>query len=349
MDVGFENAGVKVIVASELVKHAADTYELNHPGVRLFRGDLNLYLDELCEAASGADIVFGGPPCQGFSVAGKMDPNDERSQLIWAFQRVVEKVRPQLFVMENVKALGTLEKWEPIRRTFVENAATMGYHCEFVVLKASDYGVPQNRERVFFIGSRETFNLDDLILRLDQSRNEAPSLRSVFRSLPKAGSEENPITCTAKITLAEKPVMRKSPYAGMLFNGMGRPLNLDAYSYTLPASMGGNKTPIVDETLIWDQDGYDWVKEYHSSLEQADGRVAKEVASSLRRITTVEAAAIQTFPSDYKFSGVKTAVYAQIGNAVPCRLAEVVAECAIDVTLKGVRFNYAAENFGRLW
>ena len=78
------------------------------------------------------------------------------------------------------------------------------------------------------------------------------TLRELFQSLPEIGSAGNPHTCTARITLAVTPVMRKSPYAGMIFNGLGRPLNLDGVSATLPASMGGNKTPIMDEALLRD-------------------------------------------------------------------------------------------------
>ena len=77
-------------------------------------------------------------------------------------------------------------------------------------------------------------------------------MRELFQSLPEIGSAGNPHTCTARITLAVTPVMRKSPYAGMIFNGLGRPLNLDGVSATLPASMGGNKTPIMDEALLRD-------------------------------------------------------------------------------------------------
>ena len=77
-------------------------------------------------------------------------------------------------------------------------------------------------------------------------------MRELFQSLPEIGSAGNPHTCTARITLAVTPVMRKSPYAGMIFNGLGRPLNLDGVSATLPASMGGYKMPIIDEALLRD-------------------------------------------------------------------------------------------------
>jgi DNA (cytosine-5)-methyltransferase 1 len=328
MDVGFANAGVRIVLANELAPYACDTYEANHPDTKLLRGDLNEYIDSF--SAGDADIVFGGPPCQGFSVAGKMDPNDERSKLIWSFLDVVERVQPQIFVMENVKALGVLEKWRPIRETYLRRAKEMGYCCNYFLLNAADFGVSQNRERVFFIGSKKPYDTIAFVQALNSQKKPPKTLRELFSSLPPAGTDENPLTCTAKISLAANPVMRRSPYAGMLFNGMGRPLNLDAVSTTLPASMGGNKTPIVDSALLQNPEAYDWVNDYHMKLR--DGTEEARFAPApeqLRRLTIVESAAIQSFPPGYQFCGTKSAVYTQIGNAVPCGLAECVAKAVL--------------------
>lgn len=333
MDIGFENAGVEILCANELNKDACKTYSTNHPGVKLICGDLTEHIDELKEY-SGVDIVFGGPPCQGFSVAGKMDPNDERSELIWRFLDVVETVRPKVFVMENVKALAALEKWESVRQKYLKRVSDMGYTCGFWVLNAAEYGVPQNRERVFFVGASNSFNVEEFEDALNARKCEAQTLRELLGSLPKIGTEGNPHTCTARITLAASPVLRKSPYAGMIFNGMGRPLNLDGVSSTLPASMGGNKTPIVDEDLLRDTNAEDWVKEYHGKLWR--GEITPEFGPApqrLRRLSIVESAAIQTFPVDYKFCGSKSAIYTQIGNAVPCKLAQTVASVVLDKVL----------------
>jgi len=329
MDVGFSNAGVNVVIANELVSVACDTYAANHPDTKLLHGDINDYIDDF--SIGGAEIVFGGPPCQGFSVAGKMNPNDERSQLIWSFLDVVERVQPQIFVMENVKALGALEKWKHIRERFLERAREIGYDCHFFLLNAADFGVSQNRERVFFIGSRKSYNPYVFEKILDKLKESPKTLRELFATLPTAGSAGNPLTCTAKISLAANPVMRRSPYAGMLFNGMGRPLNLEAVSTTLPASMGGNKTPIVDSNLLDDSLAHDWVSDYHSKLwDKTTDAKFSPAPEQLRRLTIIESAAIQSFPSDYKFYGTKSAIYTQIGNAVPCKLAECVAKAVLN-------------------
>lgn len=124
--------------------------------------------------------------------------------------------------------------------------------------------------------------------------------------------------------------MRKSPYAGMYFNGQGRPINIDGYSNTLPASMGGNKTPFIDEEYLYGSAECDWVIDYHKSL--LEGTIEpkfEEAPKRLRRITIKEAARIQSFPDDYIFCGNKGKIYTQIGNAVPCRLAEAVARAVI--------------------
>ena len=97
-------------------------------------------------------------------------------------------------------------------------------------------------------------------------KNPAPNIRTLLQSLGRAGTPENPNTCTAKITFATNPIMRKSPFAGMYFNGQGRPIDIDGYANTLPASMGGNKTPFIDEEYLYGEADEDWVIGYHNGL-----------------------------------------------------------------------------------
>lgn len=332
MDIGFENAGVKIVFANELMAEAAATYNANHAKGVMVNDDINNVMESL-DQFKGVDLVFGGPPCQGFSVAGKMDPDDDRSKLIFTFLDVVERVKPRAFVMENVKALGKLEKWEPVRKKYLERVQKLGYTCSPFILNATEYGVSQKRERVFFIGIRDNgdpffeYYMSDL---LAQQKHEAPIVRDLLQTLGKAGTEKNPNTCTARITFATHPVMRKSPYAGMYFNGQGRPIDVDGYANTLPASMGGNKTPFVDEEYLYGNAKSDWVIDYHKGL--MDGTIVpefKDAPERLRRITIKEAARIQSFPDDYVFCGNKGMVYTQIGNAVPCKMAEAVAKAVI--------------------
>ena len=331
MDIGFERAGIKVVFANELMKEAAQTYRANRSEDVMVNANINDIIDTL-DAYRGADIVFGGPPCQGFSVAGKMDPDDVRSSLIFTFLDVVEKVSPKVFVMENVKALATLEKWDGVRKKYLDRACALGYTCYPYVLNATEYGVSQKRERVFFIGIKNEIPYDRVKMQqlIEAQKNKAPSIRELLASLGPAGTDKHPNTCTAKITFAEYPVMRKSPYSGMYFNGQGRPIDIDGYSNTLPASMGGNKTPFVDDEYLYGNATENWVVAYHKGL--VDGTIKPEfklAPSRLRRISINEAKRIQSFPDEYIFCGNKGMIYTQIGNAVPSKLAEVVAKAVV--------------------
>jgi DNA (cytosine-5)-methyltransferase 1 len=322
MDVGFVRAGIQVVGANEIDRDACLTYAANHPGVTLQPGDLNQQLDAM-RRFEGVDLVFGGPPCQGFSVAGKMDPDDPRSQLLWAFMQVVALTRPRAFVCENVKALAVLDKWAAMRQRLLQLVDDLGYRYHLAVLNAADFGVPQSRERMFLIGFRDVADIDDLALQFEPYRQPAPTVRDILLPLGLAGSAQNQRICHAKVTIARNPVMRRSPYAGMLFNGQGRPLNPDGYSCALHASMGGNKTPIIDQDhCYFGQDS--WVEWYHGHLRQGGNPLAT-APKRLRRLTIDEAIRIQTFPPDYQFMGSQSSIYKQIGNAVPCDLAQVVA------------------------
>lgn len=346
MDIGFKNAGVNILWSNEMDKDACDTYEANHPETVFKRGDIRDSLIDLMDYQGKTDILFGGPPCQGFSVAGKMDPNDERSTLIWTYLDAVEIVQPKAFVLENVSALAKLEKWKNVREKLILRANELGYRCYPFVLNSSDYGVPQKRERVFFVGFKDVdFSPEKFMFRLHEKTCRPKTIRETISHLGPAGNPNNPLTCTARITLALNPVMRKSPYAGMIFNGMGRPLNLGGTSNTLPASMGGNKTPIVDEALLHFNAEDNWIEEYHKALlENKITPQFMEAPSRLRRLTIKEAGLIQTFPEDYIFCGSKTAIYKQIGNAVPCLLAEVVAKTVIE-EIQGIQIEFNLEQY----
>lgn len=239
MDIGFEQAGIEVVVANEIEKKAAESYIVNHPETRMINDDINNVFSEFSDYKD-IDIVFGGPPCQGFSVIGKMNPEDVRSQLIWSFLEVVKLVQPKVFVMENVKALATINKWKDVREKYINKAAELGYKCIPFIVNAAEYGTPQKRERVFFIGVKGDIDFEkDMWNRIIAQRRKAPIIRELFKDLGPAGSNKNPKTCNAKITFAINPVMRRNPYDCLMFNGIGRPIDPDGYSRTITASMGG--------------------------------------------------------------------------------------------------------------
>jgi DNA (cytosine-5)-methyltransferase 1 len=316
LDLGFARAGFKVKWAIDSDPFAIETYNSNLEPYGVC-GDV-LKVDPPVDIRP--DVVIGGPPCQGFSVIGRMDPGDPRSRHVDHFFDVVEALKPRAFVMENVKALGASPRWEKIRARLFERAEDLGYERSLFLLNAHDYGVPQSRERMFLIGS-----LDGFPERPEPTTADGcPTVRHAFAHLPRFGEPGNDQSCAARVIPARSPIMRPSPFRGsLLFNGSGRPLQLDAPAKTLPASMGGNATPIVDQEEL-DSGAEPWVVQYHARLQQG-GKPLQRVPKRLRRITVEEAAALQAFPADWKFSGPRVAQYRQIGNAVPPNLAEAVA------------------------
>lgn len=334
LDIGFEDAGFNIVFSNEIDKDAAETWRVNRPDSEaMHEGDLLDYIDLLADYKD-MDVVFGGPPCQGFSVAGKMNPDDPRSKLIWSFLEVVKEVQPRAFVIENVQSLARLSRWQEVREGIVSHASDLGYDCDFEVYSACDYGVPQNRERVVFFGiKKECGNIKQLFDLMEQKKSEPMLLKEVLLSAGEYGTEQNPQTCTSHVSLAKHPVLRKSPYAGMLVNGAGRPMNLEGAAHTLPASMGGNKTPIIDERAL--REGREnWFEAYHRRLLAEETTPDSEnVPDTLRRLTVKEAALLQTFPADYKFMGPKTAQYKQIGNAVACNFAKAIGESVAELLL----------------
>ena len=339
LDIGAIMAGAHVIWANDMMKEACQTYRTNI-GDHIVCGDINEKMKEL-DGFTDVSLVIGGPPCQGFSVAGKMDANDKRSQLIWSYLSVLEKLQPRAFIMENVKALGTLKKWEGTRNLLIHSMRKLGYSVNFMILNAKDFDVPQARERIFIVGFRgDSAIVPDLYKMIEPYRKPAKTLREVLLTLDRAGTGDNQDMCRAKITLAQHPVLRKTPYAGMVFNGLGRPLRLDSYSATLPASMGGNKTPVIDEQELYDG-AKPWVETYFEELAHNPSAPDDcKVPNFLRRITVAEAALIQTFPKGYRFHGSQSMKYTQIGNAVPCNMAKAVVQMVIDVLTGKKQIDY---------
>lgn len=324
LDAGFVAAGYHPVWANERDPHAVSTRHEVLNAVSLgcdtdeivVTGDLDL---SALPARGDVDIVVGGPPCQGFSVAGKRDPDDPRSMQVHRFLDAVEHLRPAAFVMENVPALSEGSRWAETRASLVCRARDLGFWTTLCVLNAADFGVPQNRRRMFLLGSRVRVPVTP-----SPTCSRPVTVREALSALPRVGEPGNDQLCLARITAAKTPVLRVSPYAGMLFNGAGRPVNPDLPALTLPASMGGNRTPILDQANLDDPSLPLWVPSYHEWLCDG-GAPAREVPARMRRITVAEAAALQGFPQDVTWHGPRTAQYRQIGNAVPPPLAQAVA------------------------
>lgn len=342
LDLGFALAGFRPVFANDINADAVDTYNglfkriadtLPHVGPhRAVAGDVRAIADAF--RRRHADVVVGGPPCQGFSVAGRMDPNDPRSRHVWDFLGAVSRIQPRAFVMENVKALAVNRRWAGLLQQLTQSAHGLGYETSVYLLDASAFGVPQRRERMFLVGLQEGLKHREPT---PITAGDPRTVRDALRGLPRWKEPGNDTICTAKVVPAQTPVLRRSPYAGMLFNGQGRPVNLDAPAPTLPASMGGNRTPIIDETQLEDSTD-NWIVDYHSHLWL--GGEPEEVAPErLRRITVEEAAAIQTFPPEMDWIGSQSSKYRQIGNAVPPLMALAVGRAVRKSLYPGSRYS----------
>lgn len=320
LDLGFLKAGYELKFANDIDPIAVKTHNSIHINPVAVAGDVTR-ID--ISNALGADVVIGGPPCQGFSVAGRMDPLDPRSRHVWHFLELVGKIKPKLFLLENVKNLYTNDRWAGLRIGLINAARAMGYSTSLSLLNAADFSTPQSRERMFLIGVRGEVDVPQLTPSLQPKHI---SVRDALSEIPRYGSVGNDTYCTAKITAAASPILRKSPYAGMLFNGAGRPLNLERPSTTLAASMGGNRTPILEQNLL-DGDSDSWIRWYHSRLLAGESPLPfdEPVSPNLRRLTVEEAAVLQGFPVGMKLSGTSSAQFRQIGNSVAPPMAEAVA------------------------
>jgi len=318
LSLGLAAAGAAVVAGVERDEDAAGTWELAHPGAQLVRGDVRM-VD--WRRFAGVDLVVGGPPCQPWSTGGlRRGEGDERDG--WpAFLAALGAVRPRAFLAENVAGLaeGVMrQRWSRL----LGELTGLGYGVSAKVVNAADFGLPQKRRRCIVVGVRGEGHF------AFPEPTHGPGRRLAWRGAGTVLSAE-PIgePNTAIVTYASRPDIRKGPYAGHVFNGGGRPIDLDAPAPTLLASMGGNKTPWLDTLGV--------VPEYHAHL-LGGGAPRQGLVPGARRITVQEAALLQAFPAGMRFVGRRSSRYRQVGNAVPPTLAEVIAHALlVQVGLSG--------------
>ncbi|GMX63618.1 DNA cytosine methyltransferase [Paenibacillus elgii] len=160
LTLGFEMAGFSVKAAVELDKHACEAHEINFPNCKVIQKDItnisgSLVLNELNLKSNQIDVIIGGPPCQGFSMAGKRSNDDERNELLNEYARIVLEIMPKYFVMENVKGLLSYKSGKVVHEFLCRMSEAFNIDLPLRVLNAADFGVPQNRERLIIIGSRK--------------------------------------------------------------------------------------------------------------------------------------------------------------------------------------------------
>lgn len=319
LSLGLRRSGWQVLASIEKDRDSIQTYTNNFHHTLAIETDVRK-VD--FSQFKGIDLVAGGPPCQPFSVAGKRLAGADSRDMVPEFLRALKESESTAFVMENVPGLLS-KKNKPYVERLVRSLRDIGYSClNFKILNAAEYGVPQNRKRVFFVGFRNevSFQFPEVTHGKGHDLLDFVSVREALMGVPEC------LPNNSIVTYAKKPVLRKSPWAGMYLNGKGRPMNLDEPAPTIPASAGGNRTHIIDEQGI--------LKEYHSHLV-AGGLPRTGMVSGVRRLTVRESARLQSFPDDFFFSGSRSSKYRQIGNAVPPVLAEKIGVEIMLVLEKG--------------
>lgn len=326
------------IWANDINQQMVTTYNENL-GEHCIAGDLNDLLASPTVVIPAADVVIGGPPCQGFSLLNKNRKGDPRKQLWRPFLHVVKESGASIFLMENVPPLVKSPEYEEIKAA----AADMGFKVHESVLCAADYGVPQKRYRAFILGCRfadpnlvfppkrtHYNNLNGDAVQTDFSRyipNPAPwrTVRDEIGDLdPPEGTDirdvEHPYDLHFGRTPTEKSLAR---YRAIPKEGMNR-FDLQRRAIHLTPGCWIRKTSGGTDLfgrLWWDRPALTIRTEF---FKPEKGRYLHP--EQHRPITHREAARIQSFPDKFKFSGTKVEIAIQIGNAVPPRLAARVAD-----------------------
>ena len=358
---GFEMAGFRVGAAIDSDPVAAETYRRQNPDTPLFVGDVRQIKGRhLRDAANGhVDVIIGGPSCQGFSTHGKRDPNDPRNYLFKEFVRFVREIRPSWVVMENVKGMLTYDRGR-YRDQIHASFRRIGYRIESRVLRAVDFGVPQFRERLFFVATRT-----DLSVTFPTPTHAAPevapmlglspyvTVQDAIGDLDRLGDEgESPLYHSQAKTAFQRYARRHAPKQLTLHRA--RRVSDLAMSIVTRVPQGAGIRAIPPKQLPerfrrmrtistgalrrdcttlyyrlrWEKPSYT-ITCYFTNV--SSGPFVHP--SEHRALTPREAARLQSFPDRYHFFDKQ--VQRQIGNAVPPLLAkavarEVLAKFAVD-------------------
>ena len=324
---GFEMAGFETKLAIDKWDHAINTFNHNRndkvgKSIDIYEFDnekLNNFIDK-----NEIDGIIGGPPCQGFSMVGTRDENDDRNNLYLQYIRFVDVVKPKFFILENVKGLLTLKKGF-FKEDIITRFTGLGYNVNFKLLKASDYGVAQNRERVFFVGLRKDIFGDKFFEFPEGNPNNAISTSEALSDLPNLDDGEDP---------EKYKTEPKNEYQRLMRKNSKKITNNDITKHTEQTKNIISLVP--DGGTIKDlPEEYYKVRNYSTAFKRMNSKKPSTTIDcghrnyfhyEENRVPTVrESARIQSFPDDYFFEESKTSQYTQVGNAVPPLLAKTIA------------------------
>ncbi len=323
---GLAQAGFDVVLSVDNWGVALESHQRNfrHPAVSadLAQSSVIDLLKQERIRPSDIDLIAGGPPCQGFSIQRIGGDVDERNNLIFSFAKAVIDIRPRLFVMENVKGLIGRRGRELVER-FLQMLGDVGYEVNYRVLNAADYGVPQNRRRVVFLGSLRSGGCEFRHPIATHSAENHLTVWDAIGDLPSPPVDLSPMpgdrlhrrTRMSKLNLQR--IMSIPPGGGM----EDLPVELRVNCHKNGASKIGHRS--VYGRLHKDEPAGTITARFDSFTR---GRFGHPVEP--RNITLREGARLQSFPDDHLFVGTQEEIAAQIGNAVPPLLAKHIGESA---------------------
>ena len=347
---GLEQAGFTPWFVNEIVETFCNTYKKNHnlDDSHYFVGDindLNENLDDYKEYLEDITLVCGGPPCQGFSMANRQRIlDDPRNQLYKAYLYFLSQVRPKFFIMENVK--GMSKKIEEIKDDFTKYLGEE-YQFDYRLLKAQNFGVPQNRERFIMIGNRVGVNPNDIFEEIFKQGRSPFVLKDALEGLPHLESrkrigknEENERSGFTERQFVYQETefyhfINGYRHIDKLYNHKNRynnPRDIEIYR-RLPQGANSLHDSIADIMPYSRRNNI--FKDKYFKLDET--QICKTITSHMkfdcnmyihpweaRGLSPREAARIQTFPDDYVLTGAQNLWYAQVGNAVPVKLARAI-------------------------
>jgi DNA (cytosine-5)-methyltransferase 1 len=308
LDKGFHNAGFRTVAANEFDAKICPTYRENFPNVDLIEGDIRkISSDRFPDEITG---IIGGPPCQSWSEAGSLKGiEDARGQLFYEYIRVLKDKQPLFFVAENVSGM-LASRHSAAVSGFMKLFDEVGYHVNLKMLNANDYDVPEDRDRVFYIGFRKDLNIRDF--EYPKKVEHKPTLRETIWDL-----QDTAIPALAKNkTNGDRCAVPNNEYFigafSPIFMSRNRVRSWDEPGFTVQAS--GRQCQLHPQA---------------PKMIKVEKNLQKFVEGKehlYRRMTVREVARVQSFPDDFKF--IYTDVnygYKMIGNAVPVNLAYHVA------------------------
>lgn len=348
---GFKDSGFNTLFAIEKDDWASETYSYNNPDVKVITGDITKIIELSSLTDQRVNGIIGGPPCQGFSLSGNRDKNDPRNSLFMEFIRFVKYFKPDFFVMENVPGILSMKTKDGLHVTDIikEEFVNSGYRLDIKVLNSADFGVPQVRKRVFFIGVPEDNQIDikELYPEPICSVENYVTIQDAISDLPilKSGQGKQVQDYNTDSNNDYQILMRKNSKQVNNHIAMRHTARIiERFSHI---NQGQSLADVPKEHMQRERGNPDVIsgKVYsQNNMRPYWDKPSPTIAASFqgnfvhpiydRNFTAREAARLQSFPDTYIFCGKRTTMsweknlsqYQQIGNAVPPLLSFHIAK-----------------------